>query len=47
MLNDEIRKKTITQKDPKQNIGIKIMRIKIKIKNKLERNYKFSIGGRT
>jgi hypothetical protein len=39
------RKKSITQKDPKQKIKIKRLRIKIKIKNKLEGNYKFLIEG--
>jgi hypothetical protein len=35
MLNDEIRKKktSIIQKDPKEKIAIKRMRIKMKIKN--------------
>jgi hypothetical protein len=43
MLNDEIVKKKITQKDKKK--VIKRMGIKIKIKNKLEGNYKFLIEG--
>jgi len=37
-LKDEINKKKIIQKDIKQTIAIKIMWIKIKIKNKLEDN---------
>ena len=38
------KKKSILQKNPKQKkITIKTMMIKIKIKNKLEGNYKFFI----
>jgi hypothetical protein len=44
MLNDEIVKKKITQKDKKKKV-INRMGIKIKIKNKLEGNYKFLIEG--
>jgi hypothetical protein len=42
MKNKEI---IITKKDLKQKIVIKIMRMKIKIKNKLEGNQFFLIGG--
>jgi hypothetical protein len=43
MPKDETRKKSITQKDLNQKIIIKRMRVKIKIKNKLESNEKISI----
>jgi hypothetical protein len=43
MLNGEIVKKKIAQKDKKQLI--QRMGIKIKIKNKLEGNYRFLIEG--
>jgi len=46
MSNDEIRNKWIGPKDLKQKIYIiKRIRVKIKVKNKLEGNHKFSIGG--
>jgi hypothetical protein len=38
----KLKKKTI-QKDSKQKIAIKKMRINIEIKNKLEENYNFFI----
>ena len=41
-MKDEIEKKNI-QKNPKQKIIIKKIRIKIEIKNKLEDNYEFSL----
>jgi len=45
MLNNEIeKKKLITKKDPNKKI-IKRMRIKIKIKNKLDGNYKLLTRG--
>ena len=45
-LKDETGKNSITQKDLKQRkYIIKRMRVKIKIKNKLEGNQNFSIGG--
>jgi hypothetical protein len=44
-LKDEIGKKTNYIKGSKIKIVIRKMRIKIKIKNKLEDNYKFFIEG--
>jgi len=42
-LKDETIKNSTAQKDPKQKMIIKRMRVKIKIKNKLEGNRKFLI----
>jgi hypothetical protein len=44
MSNDKIKKKSIILKDLKQKIVIERMNVKIKIKNKLERNQNCSIG---
>ena len=45
MLKDEIEKKSIKQKDSKLRIEINRMRVKIKIKGKLEGSNKFLIWG--
>ena len=41
MFENKIEKKSIIQKDLKPKITIKKMMIKVEIKNKLEKNYKF------
>jgi hypothetical protein len=40
-----LKSKPIILKDPKQKITIKIIRIKIEMKNKLEGKYNFFIEG--